>query len=160
MYGVLSTRSRVLSETKVIVRAQVDASRLGSSELERPSTVLGDTILKHYGVGGDAANRPIPAVLYASVNVIEVKSLEVIKQRHIAPATILSCDFGHEEQLIDVADEHQEIKAEVCKAGGDERGFFKALFGFVLLFVLECYLQKAQKAESSVSRHFRSNNYM
>lgn len=77
------------------------------------------SIFKHESVTRNAANWSVPTIFDSSIHVAEVEAFKCIKKRNISVSVLLNRNFWRKENLVDVADEDQEVEAEICEAGGD-----------------------------------------
>jgi len=114
---IISTSASGGGKSQVVVGSQVQTAGLRPGKFETPTIIIGHTILQGELVPRNTAYGSIPTILNPPVNVSRVEALEGIVQSHITFATLLGGHFGHEEQLVDVAQNHQKIESQVRKAG-------------------------------------------
>lgn len=115
-----------------------ERKRIRLYSLKSPSVVFGNAILEDNFGSGNAADGPVPAIPHSPVDVSEVEALEIVIERWVAFPVALLGHFGREEELIEVAQYHQQVEAQVGEAGHKQRHFLVRLLGArgIMLFPL------------------------
>lgn len=81
--------------------------------LKRPSVVRSEPFLENDFGPGHAADGIVPAVLHPSVNVVAVETGEPVVKRRIALSVFFLDYFGREQELAEVAEDHEDEETEV-----------------------------------------------